>query len=119
MFHQQTIEYNAAISAVIKETLKAKRMRVEDFANKIGLTRTTLSSMLGRGSSTKLWRLPTLLAAADALGIRVSDLIRAAEVTLSGRPNPLLAHYRAEKLSVEVDRLRSEVRRIMKELDSL
>lgn len=77
-------DFNEALSKAIRAAIREAGIPVGEFAKRIHFTRTTLSSMFGSGSRTKLWRLPVLLTVAEALHLPLSTLIKAAEIQRDG-----------------------------------
>lgn len=70
---------SARIGEVIQRALQEKKMTVQTFAREMGFSQPAVSSVLNPKVPNRCWSGPMLLAAARALGIKVSDIFHAVE----------------------------------------
>jgi len=77
---EKLLQLNNSISKVVTKLYKQRGMTQGDFADKIGYSRVSVNLVFKNSDSTaRMWKLQYLVPAAEVLGVRVSDIIAAAE----------------------------------------
>lgn len=73
----EAVRLSRELSSAISYVIKRMGYTQAEFARKIGLSRTTLNTILNSTERKNLWRLPTLCAVARVLSVSVPDLFLA------------------------------------------